>query len=92
LSQTQKNPFCGPYPVKYVTRLSAPQFGHAWRNITSPGPFWAVFAFFSAMMRYLLVRGCQIGSASSAEGDALHSRVTVRRGCAAGRKVPIVHF
>jgi hypothetical protein len=37
--------------VKYVTRLSDPHFGQLWRTITAPGPFWAVFAFFSAMMR-----------------------------------------
>jgi hypothetical protein len=46
-SHTQKNPR-GPKPVKYVTLLSDPQLGHAWRSIGFA--FWAVLAFFSAMV------------------------------------------
>jgi hypothetical protein len=39
-----------------VTRLSDPQLGQLCFAITTPGFFWAVFAFFSAMVRFLLTR------------------------------------
>jgi hypothetical protein len=43
-----------------VTRLSEPQLGQVCLAMTLPGFFWAVFAFFSAMMRLSSLRCDQL--------------------------------